>query len=193
MPPPLENAFAKAAANGHVRVIQALLNAGVLIDTPGKGLGTAVCEAARNNRLAAVEVLVECGADINRQENGWLPLYVAAKRGHLEVLEALLSHGAEPNRHCEGGWKRGGEDPGTALFVALLNGHMAVAEALRRAGGVEQLLPDEVAGLGLHEAAHEVSGGSRGGWCGRWCWWCQSCCERGWRRLSGHVVGDVRA
>lgn len=49
-----------------------------------------------------VEVLVRCGADVNaRAQKGWTPLHVQAQEGEdtgaLEVMEALLKAGADPN------------------------------------------------------------------------------------------------
>jgi hypothetical protein len=72
-------ALNKAAANGHEAVVETLLRAGVDPAIPGKGLGTALCEAARNNRVGAMAVLLRHGAVVDAVGNGWTALYVAAK------------------------------------------------------------------------------------------------------------------
>ena len=55
-----------------------------------------------------VEVLVRRGADVNaRARNGWTPLHVQSQEGEdtgaLEVMEALLEAGANPNLTDEKG------------------------------------------------------------------------------------------
>jgi ankyrin repeat protein len=43
--------------------------------------------------LEVVQWLKEQGADINKDSNGWTPLYVAAGNGHLEVVQWLKEQG----------------------------------------------------------------------------------------------------
>jgi ankyrin repeat protein len=48
--------------------------------------------AAINNQIELAHVLIERGADINRQ--GWTPLHYAAAKGHREMMRLLLAHDA---------------------------------------------------------------------------------------------------
>ncbi len=46
--------------------------------------------AARDGDLPAVQALLSKGANINANDNnGWTPLMVAAKKGHLTIMQAL--------------------------------------------------------------------------------------------------------
>jgi ankyrin repeat protein len=54
---------------------------------------------------------------------------LAAKKGHLEIVKALLAAGADVNVRTTGGV--------TALFVAESGGHTAVVEILRKAGATQ--------------------------------------------------------
>ncbi len=48
--------------------------------------------AAINNQLELAKVLIERGADVNRE--GWTPLHYAATRGHREMMRLLLENDA---------------------------------------------------------------------------------------------------
>jgi len=48
--------------------------------------------AAINNQLELAKLLIDRGADVNRQ--GWTPLHYAATRGHREMMRLLLDHDA---------------------------------------------------------------------------------------------------
>ena len=53
---------------------------------------TALMFAAINNQLELAKVLIERGADVNRQ--GWTPLHYAAAKGHREMIRLLLDNDA---------------------------------------------------------------------------------------------------
>lgn len=89
-PEPSSSAGAEALPGGH---------AGSVLDaTDGDGL-TPLMWAARGNRAAEVESLLEGGADPDRVDdrNGWTPLWHAIHKSSNEAIAALLSGGADPN------------------------------------------------------------------------------------------------
>lgn len=84
--------------------------------------------------------LLAHGADPNRvcypTKSGETPLHVAARHWDASMIELLLAHGANVQaRRADGR---------TALTLALLNGRLSAAEALRQTGAVEELtLPEQ--------------------------------------------------
>ena len=68
-----------------------------------------------------VAVLVQAGADVNREFNGMSPLYKASERGHYEIVELLLQAGADramPYQNL------------TPLLTATQKGHIRIVQLL---------------------------------------------------------------
>ncbi|MES9827353.1 MAG: ankyrin repeat domain-containing protein [Candidatus Thiodiazotropha sp.] len=84
----------KAALNGHTRVVERLILAGADINQRDKGGYSSLMLAASNNHPAIIDLLIKAGADINQVEmtQGWTALIWAAKRGHREAVERLLTY-----------------------------------------------------------------------------------------------------
>jgi ankyrin repeat protein len=59
------------------------------------------------------------------QHGGWTPLHAAARNGDEEIVDMLLLRGADPTR--------AGDDGHTAIDLAEVNGHAAIARRLRTA------------------------------------------------------------
>ncbi|MGB9440949.1 MAG: ankyrin repeat domain-containing protein, partial [Desulfobacterales bacterium] len=58
----------------------------------------AICQFARDGKLAEVQELLSIGIDPNSQDSrGWCPLMWATAEGHVDIVEFLLKHGADPN------------------------------------------------------------------------------------------------
>ena len=114
----------RAAHNGHLAVVEALLEAGA-----GE-LGRALWGAARGSRHSAVVVLLlDRGAAVHYY--GDWPLYSAARNGHLQIATLLLDRGADPNARPF--WAGGA----TALEAARGNGHHEMVALLVARGAVE--------------------------------------------------------
>jgi uncharacterized protein len=76
--------------------------------------------AAARGDLAAVQLLLERGADANaRQQSGYVALHTAAASGRKEMAELLLAHGAHPDAATDAGE--------TAADLAQQAGHAALA------------------------------------------------------------------
>ena len=142
--------FHKAASAGEVAALELCLKAGVRLDLPGENGETALTLAARCGKPAAVEWLIAKGASLtvrNRSGEGVMTasvmggsaevlgqfvragvalddkdqlLVLAAKRGHLELCQMLLS--------------KSGIQLDQAFLAAAGAGQVAVADYLLRNG-----------------------------------------------------------
>ncbi|HEV3339225.1 MAG TPA: ankyrin repeat domain-containing protein [Pirellulales bacterium] len=92
----------QAAAMGRTGLIEAILDRdGSLIDSPDDRGRTPLFHAARNNRLAAVELLVERGADVNRSDAvGIAALHRTSQECSDELIQYLIDHGADAHLCC---------------------------------------------------------------------------------------------
>ena len=111
----------RAACNGHLSVVEALLDAGA-----GR-LGDALYAGAKRGHTAIVALLLDRGADVHHEND--TPLYSAAREGHLETATLLLNRGADPNA-----------DPFlymSALQSARRFGHRAIAALLLARGAID--------------------------------------------------------
>ena len=134
-----------AARTGNADTIGALLRAGAAVNAKESWLGeTALMWAAVENHPAAVQRLVDGGADLNARSTlqtyppmnypatglvrmamprgGWTALMYAARQGSLDAARALADAGADVNLTDP--------DRTTALLLALVNSHFDVAAML---------------------------------------------------------------
>ena len=79
-------------------------------------------DAASANKLEAVRVLADLGADLDKQSHN-APLHEAAWAGHLEMVRLLIDKGANP-------WLRDRAHGGTPLMWAHVSGKQEVFDYL---------------------------------------------------------------
>ena len=91
--------FHTAAASGHLQVVNGFLANGglVLVNKPDEDGWTPLMSACSSGRDAMVERLIAAEADVNATNASSLTaLHYAASKGHIRILELLLSAGAPP-------------------------------------------------------------------------------------------------
>ena len=107
----------KAATMGRTSLIEAILKRDAsLIDSPDDRGSTALFHAARNNRFAAVKLLVERGADVNRSDAvGIAALHRTSQECSDELIQYLIEHGAKAHLGC---YVACGDEAGTRQMLA---------------------------------------------------------------------------
>ena len=144
-----DDALVWASEHGHTDIVQELLDAGA------KSVDAALVFACENGHRAIADELVRRGASLDYQHGDFnlTPLAAAAYRGHVELVDFLLAHGADVNAADDAalGWACGsqqietsemliahganvngrGAEGKTFLEEALDEGRTAVAELLR--------------------------------------------------------------
>ncbi|RNA26208.1 ankyrin repeat domain-containing, partial [Brachionus plicatilis] len=121
-----ESALSLACENGHTDVAAALIKAGAEADMadPDKGF-TPLMKAARSGQLCTVQYLIgNCSVDVNRttKNNESTALSLASSNGHIQLIELLLQHGANPLYVLK--------DNSNCLIEASKNGHVKIVELL---------------------------------------------------------------
>ncbi|KAJ3115425.1 hypothetical protein HDU96_000661 [Phlyctochytrium bullatum] len=135
-----DDALRHAAYSGSVETAEALLDAGVNVNSASRIMEeTPLLLAAGQGHVDMIKVLVARGADVTFQ--GWSsPLIAAARRGHIAAMRTLLDFGADPeaqpipSKHCldELGFATSRIFPLTAIpdFVAIVDDIVARAPCI---------------------------------------------------------------
>jgi ankyrin repeat protein len=114
----------RASENGHVEVVQVLLEHDVDVNTPDIYGVTALHVASDRGQLIVARMLLGHGADASAKlENGATPLHWAKNEG---VSRVLLEYGADPNALDSKNW--------TPLHCAMLSSRIEVARVLLENG-----------------------------------------------------------
>lgn len=163
-----------AARNGATDAVRELLQAGANIDQGAADGTTALVAATVLRHWKLSRFLLEQGADPNADGAGYAPLHWAAGSwetdisgkfgseeyrwiaglgpGKLDLVEALLAHGADPNARLRKGPPRFGYvgvirrfnlRGSTPFLLALAGGHMRIARVLLASGADPALTADD--------------------------------------------------
>jgi ankyrin repeat protein len=117
-----------ASGNGHLEVVEALLEAGADPNFAGPGYVTSLHAAAEDGHVEVLKKLVEYGGDVDiYTEVSSTPLGVAALNGRLKAVEFLVENGANVNKIYE-------QETITALGMASYDCHADVVEYLLSKG-----------------------------------------------------------
>jgi len=120
------------------------------------------CSRQREQHLRTLGLLLELKPDVNLPSNGSMPLRIAVHWQDLEVVNLLLSRGADPNAECFSIMSKLTRKDGrrlvpgyynTVLHEAVEKNHAAIVKALLLAGA-DPHRPDHE-GRTLLEIAHE--------------------------------------
>ncbi len=149
-----------AAMNGHNATVELLAAHGADLDAPSK-LGTPLHAATNFGRSEAVRALLEAGANPNAQDSaGYPPLFRAASNNRTDVIEILISGGADLNfaataKECNSQ----AQGLTSALHLAKSQGRKEAA-AILIAAGAEPTPPDapaNVASIGDAQRGRELA------------------------------------
>lgn len=81
-----------AAEYGHFEVVHTLMRSGAYLEGQEESGYTALMCAAAAGQLLIVQVLVDCGADVDANYYGKTPLMLAARNGHKEIYHFLYPY-----------------------------------------------------------------------------------------------------
>ena len=122
------------------RIILAVLS---LVAISREAVAASIGDAAAAGDTAEVQRLLDEGADPNQKGVG-SPLYFAAQRGHVKVVELLLEAGAEVNAVTRFG---------TALQIAARGNRIQIVEVLLENGADPNIPGGPEMKMPLHDAA----------------------------------------
>lgn len=91
-------ALDRAAYKGYVDVVRILVEHCTDINQYRWGHRRPLHHAARRGHVGVVEALLDGGAEVDLEEDGWTALWFAAAWGQERVVQVLLDRGAEINR-----------------------------------------------------------------------------------------------
>ncbi|GMF30315.1 unnamed protein product [Phytophthora fragariaefolia] len=140
------DALLEAVCNGHMAVVQWLVNNGAKLTEQDRRGRTVMILAAEMGNLAVLQFLVEKGVGVGETyQLGRTALHAAAEYGHFVVVKWLVEKGAQVN-----GQDRNNRAP---LSLAAEGGHLPVVELLLQNGANVDDTDRESQKTALHYAA----------------------------------------
>ncbi|KAJ7483657.1 hypothetical protein FB451DRAFT_1170245 [Mycena latifolia] len=126
-PGDMDAALCVASSNGHIQLVQLLIDAGAKVNAQNDYYGDPLATASVNGHESVVQLLIKKGADVNAQ-GGFFgnALQAASMDGHKSVVQLLIEKGADVN--AQGGRY------GNALLAASVDGHESVVQLLIEKG-----------------------------------------------------------
>ncbi|RYC86977.1 hypothetical protein BFJ63_vAg10110 [Fusarium oxysporum f. sp. narcissi] len=117
-----------ASMNGHLRIMQQLLDAGAAVDGKAGYLGTPFLAAVSEGQVEAMKMLLDAGADVQARSavSKYPALVIALDKEHPEVVDHLINAGANVNNSAQ--------YYGSALQAAASKGYRDVTEKLLDVG-----------------------------------------------------------
>ncbi|KAJ7434237.1 hypothetical protein FB451DRAFT_1195524 [Mycena latifolia] len=126
-PEEMDVALCAASSNGHIHLVQLLIDAGAKINFKNDHYGNALYAASDAGHESVVQLLIEKGADVNAQGGHFRnALQAASANGHKSVVQLLIEKGADVNPP--------GGHYGNALQTASWNGYESVVQLLIEKG-----------------------------------------------------------
>jgi ankyrin repeat protein len=113
------------SVRGNDKIAKVLLENGANIEATNIYGDNALQLAAYSGHLELVKLMLDKGATMIADNDGWTPLNSAAERGHVDVVRVLLEHHADMIADNEG-W--------TPLCSAANSGHLEVVKLLLEHG-----------------------------------------------------------
>ncbi|KAJ7476772.1 hypothetical protein FB451DRAFT_1461160 [Mycena latifolia] len=126
-PEKMDAALCAASSNGHIHLVQLLIDAGAKINSQEDYYGHPLAAASENGHEPVVQLFIQKGADVNAQGGIYgNALQAASLNGHDSVVQLLIENGVDVN--AQGG------QYGNALQAASVNGHELVVQLLIKKG-----------------------------------------------------------
>lgn len=138
--------FHIAAMNGQTEIFKILIETNFTLDQEFKDRVDSLTEQFANTGHKIVKFL-EKNFDLDQaNESGQTSFYVAAKEGHIEILEFLEDQGANLNQPDLLGW--------TPIIAAIQEGHTEIVKFLAKHKDVDLDHADKTGCTAIHAAAN---------------------------------------
>ena len=118
-----ETALTKACYNGHLTIVEFLVQHKADVNLSNDECETALYKACDAGHEHVVKFLLSHGCAVDQaNKSKWTPLCEAARSGHLTIAELLIKHGADINIAAS--------DGKTPLYFAAANGQLLLLKCL---------------------------------------------------------------